>query len=315
MNLHTPERIIMQIDSAYLAPPGYTEQLAEEIARQGGHLLFQRGRLFGVKGLATPLVWAENTWFEPRFHPVPSIKQGAAALKALQRNWAYFPTEESGRGKLIQEALPHVSAKPHVFGTPAPAAPLGSWTMWDKYTLLASAACQSPFPHGAALFDENRVVPPNRAYLKLWEGLTRLGTMPGRGDLCLDLGSSPGGWTWVLASLGARVFSVDKAPLAPAIARMPQVEYCAGSAFGLDPAIAGRVSWLFCDVACYPERLYGMIERWLERGECDNFFCTIKFAGETDFAILEKFCAIAGSFAMHLSVNKHEVTWVRMRAC
>ena len=63
--------------------------------------------------------------------------------------------------------------------------------------------------------------PPNRAYLKLWEALTLAanmpdGRMPRPGELCLDLGSSPGGWSWVLQKLGARVISVDKAPLDPA---------------------------------------------------------------------------------------------------
>lgn len=302
----------MQIDRAYLAAPNYTEQLLHELERAGQKIVFARDRLIGVCGPAYAAVWAENTWHNPRFLPFTSINQGVKTLKGIQRNWALYPTEEQGRSRLIQEGLPHVSAKPHIFGTPAPTAPLGSWTLWDKHTLLAASHCQSPFVHGQALFAENKVDPPNRAYLKLWEGFTRLGRMPGKGDLCVELGSSPGGWTWVLSALGAHVFSIDRAPLANGLEKNPLVEHCIGSAFAFDPRHAGAVSWLFSDVACYPERLYTLVQNWLTHSPCQNYFCTIKFAGETDFTTLDKFCAIPNSFAMHLSVNKHEVTWVRL---
>ena len=114
---------------------------------------------------------------------------------------------------LIQAQLPKVSAKPLVFGEPPPAAPVGSWTLLDANTVLAAPRCSSPFPHGEVRFVEDRTGPPSRAYLKLWEAFTLLGRRPGSGDLCLDLGSSPGGWSWALQKLGARVISVDKAPL------------------------------------------------------------------------------------------------------
>ena len=60
--------------------------------------------------------------------------------------------------------------------------------------------------------------------------------MPRPGDRCVDLGASPGGWSWVLQSLGATVLAVDKAPLAPDIARLPHIEFLKASAFALDPA-------------------------------------------------------------------------------
>lgn len=302
----------MQIDRAYLAAPHYIDQLVEELQRAGQKILFIRDRLIGACGPAYTAVWAENTWYAPRLIPISSIGQAVKTLKGIQRNWVLYQTEEHGRARLIQDGLPHVSAKPHVFGAPLPSAPLGSWTLWDKHTLLASPACQSSFPHGQAVFAENKTAPPNRAYLKLWEGFTRLGAMPRKNDVCVELGSAPGGWTWVVSSLGARVFSIDKAHLAPHIENHPLVEHCIGSAFALEPQYTGEVSWLFSDVACYPERLYALVEKWLEHSQCQNYFCTIKFAGKTDFTTLDKFCAIPNSFAMHLSVNKHEVTWVKL---
>ena len=72
----------MQIDRAYLAPPFYTEQLIQELERAGQKIIFVRDRLVGVCGAAYAPVWAENTWYTPRFIPIASIGQGVKALKA-----------------------------------------------------------------------------------------------------------------------------------------------------------------------------------------------------------------------------------------
>ena len=210
------------------------------------------------------------------------------------------------------ETLPKVSAKPLRFGDPAPTASLGSWTLLDAATVLAAPRCASVFPNGVVRFVEDRMAPPSRAYLKLWEALTVIGERPGPGDLCLDLGASPGGWSWVLHGTGARVVSVDKAPLDPRIAALPGLEYRQLSAFALDPASLGPVDWLFSDVVCYPARLYRLVETWLAAGTCRRFLCTIKFQGATDHETARRFAAIPNSRLMHLSHNKHELTWVKL---
>src|SRR5262249_13278786 len=149
----------------------------------------------------------------------------ARQLRAIQRNWALYSHAFHRRAALIAETLPKVSAKPLRFPDPAPSAPLGSWTLLDPATVLASPRCSSPFPNGEVRFVEDRAAPPSRAYLKLWEAFTLIGTHPAPGELCLDLGSAPGGWDWVLHGLGAPVVSVDKAPLDPRIAALPGIEY------------------------------------------------------------------------------------------
>lgn len=300
--------------TVYAAPSGYEEQLAEELRRARLPLLWRKGRLFGTASAPAPLAWAQVVWKEPAFLPVASIKDAAARLRAVQRNWSCVPHDYFRRAALIQEALPAIGRKPYGFGAPVPDLPMGGWTLWDENTVLASASTSSPFPNGEIAFAENTQDPPSRAYLKLWDAFTVTGTHPRPGEVCLDLGSAPGGWTWVLASLGARVFSVDKAELAPNVAAMPGVDHCAkSSAFGLDPRLAGAVDWLFCDVACYPSRLWIMVKRWLETGECRNFVCTLKFQGETDFDTAGCFASVPGSRLVHLSHNKHELTWIFLR--
>ena len=300
----------MQRFTIYIAAHGYENKLITEL---GDRVIEVRGKLIMAKGAPHHAVWAQNIWLDATMMHITSINDGANSLKAIQRNWHLHPTAHHRRAALIQSKLPHVSTKPHVFGAPAPTAPLGSWTLWDQDTIIASARCTSPFPDGVVNFVEDKVTPPTRAYLKLWETFTLLGKYPQKGELCLDMGSCPGGWTWVLASLGAHVFSVDKADLAPHISAMPNVNFCTGSAFGLDPRHAGKVDWFFSDVICYPDRLFATVERWLELGECRNFVCTIKLQSETDYEAIKRFAAIPNSKIMHLSSNKHELTWVLLQ--
>ncbi len=294
--------------TGFLAAEGYEQQLREELG--DARIVATHGRLLLVEGAAARAAWAANTWLDPQTIAIASIADGAKKLRSLQRNWALYACRLHRRARLIQEQLPHVSAKPLVFPQAAPTALLGSWTLVDENTILAAPRCSSPFPNGEVQFVEDRTAPPNRAYLKLWEALTLLGRHPRPGERCLDLGSSPGGWTWVLQSLGDRVISVDKAPLAPEIAALPGVEFRRMSAFALEPAEIGAIDWLFSDVVCYPARLFALVERWLASGLARNFICTLKFQGATDHATTRRFAEIAGSRLMHLHHNKHELTWV-----
>lgn len=292
--------------TGYLAAEGFEDDLRAEL----GEVVQQHGRLLLAEGPARPAAWAQNVWHDAVRIPIASIGEGARALKAIQRNWWPYAPGLHRRTALMVDKLPKVSAKPLAFGTPAPIAPLGSFTLLDEHALLAAARCDSPFPNGECHFVEDRTTPPNRAYLKLWDAFTRLGVAPGPGELCLDLGACPGGWSWVIAGLGAKVISVDKAPLDPKIAAMPLVTTRQESAFGLDPLTVGPVDWLFSDIICYPQRLLTLVNRWRDAGLVRNFVCTLKFQGETDHAAAAAFAAIPNSRVFHLFHNKHELTWV-----
>jgi 23S rRNA (cytidine2498-2'-O)-methyltransferase len=208
---------------------------------------------------------------------------------------------------LIGDRLPPVKARPLTFPTSAPASHLGGWTLLAPDRLLASPRKTSPFVNGECHFIEDHIGPPSRAYLKLWEALVRFGRWPGAGEQCLDLGASPGGWTWVLATLGADVTAVDKAPLAPNVAAMPGVTERPDSAFGMAPE---PVDWLFSDVIAYPDRLLALIRRWIDAGAARHIVCTIKFQGPTDHDAADAFAAIPGGQVVHLFHNKHELTFL-----
>lgn len=295
--------------TVYQAVPGL---LSELVAELGQAVTAVRDPLVVADGPAVAAAFAANAWTAPVFLPVASIGDAAKQLKTIQRNWALVPSGHFRRAALVAEKLPKVTARPLVFGEPLPTAPLGAFTLWEENLLLASPATSEPVPGGEYRFAEDKVGPPSRAYLKLWELFTRLGVHPQPGELCLDMGGSPGGWAFVLANLGARVFCIDKAPLAENVDNNPLVSWCPGSAFGLDPRHAGAVDWLFSDVICYPDRLLEWLLRWLELGQCRRFVLTVKLQGATDFALLDRFRAIPGSRLLHLSHNKHELTFVRL---
>jgi 23S rRNA (cytidine2498-2'-O)-methyltransferase len=295
--------------TGYLAAKGFLPELLRELDAEDPEIY---GDLILLEGPEKPALWAANIWRDPVQIQIESIGDAAKKLRAIQRNWFLYPLENHRRALLITEQLPKVSAKPLVFGTKAPAAALGSWMLIDRDTMLAAPHCSSIFPNGEVNFVEDKETPPSRAYLKLWELFTRLDVFPQPGERCLDLGSCPGGWTWVLQQLGAHVISVDKAPLAPNIAKLPNVEFRQESAFGMDPHSVGPVDWLFSDIVCYPQRLYTLVQKWIEAGLVKRFACTIKFQGEIDYEAVAAFAAIPGSQLLHLHNNKTEITWIKL---
>lgn len=295
-------------ETAYLAPAGLVEPLTAELR----NVTAVHDRLILAKGGPQPTVWAENVWLDPVRIPIASIGDAAKRLKALQRNWWPYSYQLHRRIQLIQEQLPHVAAKPLEFPDTRVKAPLGSYTLLDQDTLLASPNCTSLFPNGEPRFRQFKEGPPSRAYLKLFEALTRIGTHPAAGETCVELGASPGGWTWVLARLGAQVIAYDRADLDPSLMRLPNVKAVKGDAFAATPDKVGAIDWLFSDIICYPERMLEHARLWLDSGLCKNFVCTVKFQGTAHYGVIPEFLKIPGSQLFHLFHNKHELTWVRL---
>ena len=247
--------------TAYLAAEGFADQLQEELRRAGAAVTHRHERLFVCEGTAVAAAWAANIWHDCVELPVDSIGSAAKALRDIQRNWAMYAPLHHRRAALIQERLPHVSAKPIVFPAAAPTAPLGSWTLLAPDRLLAAAHCSSPFANGEVAFVEDKTGPPNRAYLKLWEALVRLAPLAGAGRALprsrrlagrLDLGAGQARRRrW---SPSTRRRSIRK------VAAMPGVTWRGESAFALEPESVGPVDWLFSDIVCYPARLLRLVE-------------------------------------------------------
>ena len=185
-----------------------------------------------------------------------------------------------------------------------------SWTVIDAKLIF----CEKPysrFPSGWHEFIEDKTFPPNRAYLKLWELFTVHNALNDKDASVIELGASPGGWTWVLSQRFNKVYSVDRAELDKKIQKISNIEHCIGDAFQVNCDQFKECSWLFSDIICTPAKAYDLIEHWMKNSLIKNYVCTIKFKGSCDFDILEKFLKIENSFVLHLYQNKNEVTWVR----
>jgi 23S rRNA (cytidine2498-2'-O)-methyltransferase len=286
--------------NGYLAPIGFEEELQNEL----NDLTAQYGRLMIADGPVQKAYWAQNIWYDPCIIPFQSVSDAAKKLRHLNGLWAFYPYRHVRRGELIASHLPNFKPKPLPFPAALPTAPLGSWTLIDSNTLLASKRCSSPFMHGEMHFQESKI-PPGRAYLKLWEILTRLGRMPRPKEKCLEIGASPGSWTWVLQQTGAEIIAVDRAPLAPAIAELSNVAFLKKDAFSIKPKDFPGLDWVFSDVVCYPEKLFAWLHQWVEAKV--NLVVTIKFQGPIDRALVLEF-EKKGEL-IHLFHNKHELTF------
>lgn len=295
--------------TGYLAAEGYEKDLEQEIALEPQLKIHKiLGRLHITEGPESRLAFAQDTWSDLKRSQITSITHAAKELKNHGKFWVPYSFQLHRRTALIQDKLPKIKNPKVSFGEPAPQRQLGSWTLENENTLWLSSQSKSAFPLGEVEFEETKEA-PSRAYLKLWEFFTIMGKKPKASDICIDLGSSPGGWTWVLSELGSQVISVDKAPLAEELLKRKNIRTLKKDAFTLRPQDIGPVNWLFSDIICYPEKLLELVKEWQNSGLVQNFVCTIKFQGETDFKTLQAFKQIPNSQIHHLSANKHEVTW------
>ena len=299
--------------TGYVSIPGYEKELLDELRdARAGEPVAVHGRLVLARGEAVPAAWAQNVWHAPERIEIESIGDAARKLQKRGQRWALLPHANFRRSTLIAKKLPRASVHPLTFPEPLPDRPLGSFMLLDADTLVASAKCSRTTPNGEITLVEDHEGPPSRAYLKLWEALTLFRARPAPGERCADLGSSPGGWTWVAAGLGAEVLSIDKAPLDPRVAEWENVTFARESAFGIDLRAEGPFDWVFWDVICYPAKLLRRIDEWLAQGVSERFVCTVKFQGETDMAAVRELKAIPGSALVHLNHNQHELTWVKL---
>lgn len=258
--------------------------------------------------------FARTVMEEPFIVHFDSIGEAAGELKKIQRNWAPYQYTCFRRANLIQEKLPYINLKDRKFPVKIPQSEIGLYTLIDEHTMICSAKTTSFIPAGKITWVEDHENPPSRAYLKIQESLTLFNLffgeeLPHEGQKCFEAGACPGGWTWVLAGLGAEVYAVDRAELAPELMTNPLVKFQIHDAFTLKPEDIGPVDWVFSDVICYPERLLEWIHKWLDSGMTRNMICTIKMQGEIDWKMIdEQFAAIPNSKIVHLNYNKHELT-------
>jgi 23S rRNA (cytidine2498-2'-O)-methyltransferase len=127
---------------------------------------------------------------------------------------------------------------------------------------------------------------PSRSARKLEEALQWTGTAPGAGELCVDLGAAPGGWTHVLASKGAKVLAVDPASLRPEVLARRNVKHVRQNAFKFEPE--EPVDWLFCDMAYRPLEVAALLAKWGRQRWAQLLVANLKLPMTRKAEIVEK---------------------------
>ena len=294
------------------AAKGFTTDLDEELRRQNIVPLSKQDDVYLIDAKQTRFTWTEAIATHVEILRFESVAKAQALLRARGKLWSQAPLANFRRSELIASELLQPKFKKRRFLEPVPKGPLGVFCVTGENEMWVSPNLQPPVPVGAWEFEEDREA-PSRAYLKLWEIFTREGWAPRKGERCLELGSAPGGWTWVLDRLGCEVIAVDKGEMDPRVLASKRVRWLRQDAFAPDLGQVGPVDWFFSDLICYPPRLLELVKDWADRGLARRFVCTLKFQGETDFAALDEFLRLPGSKALHLHHNKHEVTWIWLK--
>lgn len=298
--------IIKPFSTIYIAKPDYLKELCtelEDVSAVVGNMVFS-------PRIKSDVCFALDIWYDASIASFNSISEAVKILRAAGKYWYLNPIENIRRSRLIEDQLRKLPSLERGFPVIDPIPEIGCFSLLDQNTLVYSARRWKKWPVGHTFFIEDKTNPPNRAYLKLWEALTLTGVYPKSGDTAIDLGASPGGWSYVMQSLGAQVTAVDKAELDPAIARLPRINFLQQSAFALEPdSLPDKIDWLLCDVACYPDRLFSLVTKWIAAKKARQMIFTIKLQGETDLATIRKFQALPGSRTIHMFQNKHEATF------
>ena len=151
---------------------------------------------------------------------------------------------------------------------------------------------------------------PSRAFAKLVEAEQRLGLRIGHGETCVDLGASPGSWSYVALQRGAEVIAVDRSELREDLMEDRKLRFVKGDAFKFKPD--GVVDWLLCDVIAAPQRNMDLLVEWLREKRMRKFVVTVKFKGSAEYPLLDQLKREAAPLCWEfrltrLSANKNEV--------
>jgi 23S rRNA (cytidine2498-2'-O)-methyltransferase len=90
----------------------------------------------------------------------------------------------------------------------------------------------------------------------------------------VDLGASPGGWTWQLVQLGLMVTAVDNGAIDPRLLETGQVKHRRDDGFHFRPT--EPADWMVCDMVESPSKIARLAARWIAEGWCRETIFNLK---------------------------------------
>jgi 23S rRNA (cytidine2498-2'-O)-methyltransferase len=137
--------------------------------------------------------------------------------------------------------------------------------------VLPARAAPSLFPGGRQRYKKPKDAPA-RSALKLTEALAWLGHGPQAGEVCVDLGAAPGGWSQVLLDRECHVVAIDPGRIAPHL--VGRLEHLKMNAFSFEPEVPA--DWVLCDMAYRPLEVAGLLAKWGRRRWAQFLLANIK---------------------------------------
>jgi 23S rRNA (cytidine2498-2'-O)-methyltransferase len=147
------------------------------------------------------------------------------------------------------------------------------------YVGVSEIANSSPWPMGIVRLRMPSAA-PSRSTLKLAEAVIEFlgeGESERRlapGMTAVDLGASPGGWTYQLVRRGLMVIAVDNGAIDARLLESGQVKHRRDDGFHFEPA--DPVDWMVCDMVESPSRIARLAAQWTERGWCRESIFNLK---------------------------------------
>jgi len=237
--------------------------------------------LDGIFAGARPRAWLLQAWVPDADETNPlaprALALGERATRVLA---ATRPELDLCRVEEVCDPLRYGGVLGQVCLPAADRVLIGALAAQDAPTLAAGGRARSRMPRDA----------PSRAARKLVEALDWIGRGPEPGELAVDLGAAPGGWTAVLLERRARVVAVDPGPLAAHLRRRANVRHVRGSAF--DYAPEEPVDWLCCDMAHRPLEVAALLAKWGRRRWASALVANIKLPMRKRVEFVRRICQI-----------------------
>lgn len=106
------------------------------------------------------------------------------------------------------------------------------------------------------------------------------------GMTAVDLGASPGGWTWQLVNRDMEVMAVDNGPMNETLLESGLVGHYRADGFAFRPK--RPVDWMVCDIVEKPARNAALLETWVGEGLCREAVVNLKLPMKQRYAEVKR---------------------------
>jgi 23S rRNA (cytidine2498-2'-O)-methyltransferase len=307
-------------DSGFAVFSAHQEEMGAELARHValGHLVFPR-----------QVVRATDLVALPEADRVAPIVAAARPLgRTFRALWIEMPDTNDGKAlaSLTRPLTPHLEKALQkagiVIGDSGAAERLHVFFVGGRacHVGVTSIEGSSPWPMGIPRLRMPGGA-PSRSTLKLAEALLEFLDEKDRaqrlapGMTAIDLGASPGGWTWQLVRRGLMVLAVDNGAIDAALLDSGQVKHRRDDGFHFRPA--EPVDWMVCDMVESPSKIARLASHWIAQGWCRETIFNLKLPMKKRWEEVERCRAIideqlgGGGYFLrvrHLYHDREEVT-------